>query len=1260
MKKRLFLLLTIVLLLVGSQAVYAVEPGTGLAEPEVIELPDSELPKGVARETAVQSGQTSESEWDKYTNYYYYNQLDDSQKAAWEQLDVICEAYISGTADVPNRYTNSNTGEVMGYLEQVKLSEPVSATELKQFWCIFVYANPQYYFLKNTYMSYKNSAGDCTGLALVVYDAFLDGDDRATATEAVKSQLATWQTEIDACATDAAKLQKIQDIICAKVTYYHEAAAGQVDEQISFSQSPYSVICLDKTVCAGYADTFSMLCNASGIDAISVTSESHQWNKVRVNDSWYNFDLTWDDTYTESWEWSTYLYHGRSDAMYDVDLNLGSSSADDNIAAHQEETYWEPYLPPCTLDSNPKGPYYSAQGTFATGVATVETPQIAVSYEGEGITVSLSTATDGAKIYYTLDGTTPSVAGTKTLIYGDSFETEPDTQVKAVAVLDTYTDSEVASKLVELESYPITYILDGGVNHEDNPATYNIKSEFTLQAPSKAGYNFVGWFTDSEATEQVTGISAGTTGNRAFYAIWSPITYSVKYDGNGATGGTVSVQAGCEYDTAYALAENNFVKTGYLFAGWNAQADGEGTAYAENASFSNLSVVDGAEITMYAQWVPITYSITFAGNGATDGSMSVQNGCKYNTSYALAENNYVKTGYKFAGWNAQADGGGVTYADGVAVKNLSAKDGASVTLYAQWAPITYSIVFDGNGATGGSMSAQNCKYDTSCMLAANNFKKTGYTFNGWNTQPDGDGTLYNEKASVENLAAADGADVTLYAQWVPITYSITFAGNGATDGSMSVQNGCEYNTSYALAENNYERTGYIFAGWNTQADGSGAAYADGASVKNLVATDGAKAVLYAQWSPITYTVCFDGNGAESGEVADMQTCAYDKSYALTANAYEKQWYAFIGWNTQADGTGIWYKDGESFKNLTDENGATVTLYAQWMMTTYHIAFDGNGATAGSMDAVIDCKYDMSYELAANNFTKTGYKFAGWNTKKDGSGTFYENKAAVLNLTNEDDATVTLYAQWSPITYKIVYNGNGATGGNMSVQNCKYDTIYTLSATNYKKTGYTFKGWNTKADGSGKVYSDKASVKNLAATDGAAITLYAQWGANTYTIKYSGNKATSGKMSAQTLRLYGKTYALSANKYKRTGYKFAGWNTKKNGKGISYKNKAKVQNLSSVNGEVVTLYAQWKANTYKVKFNGNGATSGSMKKMTKCSYGKKYRLSANKFKKTGYKFVGWNTKKNGKGKMYKNKAKIKNLTPKNGKTVTLYAQWKKIK
>ncbi len=1258
MKKRLFLLLTIALLMFGTQGVFATELNTGLAEPEVIDLPNSEIPKGVGRETATSSGQVTASEWDKYTNYYYYNQLDASKKAAWDDLRAICETYFSGSKDVPNSYTDTNTGAVMGYTEMVTLSVPLSAAEMKEFWCMFMYANPQYYFLKNTYLRSGVSGDTYSKLALVVYNDFCDGADRAVATAQVKQQLATWQTTIDACATDEAKLQKIQDIICDKVTYYHDAADGNVDENISFGQSPYSVICLDKTVCAGYADTFSMLCNSSGIDAISVTSSGHQWNKVRVNDSWYNFDLTWDDTYTESWEQPVYLYYGRSDAMYDCDLGYETAS---NIASHQEEAYWEPYLPICSLDSNPVSPY-STPGSFTGGAVQVEAPQIGVSYSAEEITVSLTSATTGASIYYTTDGTKPSVADTKTLIYSDSFSVEPDTQVKAIAVIDTYADSEVASKLVQLEAYPITYNLDGGINHENNPATYNIKDSFTLQAPSKVGYKFNGWFSDEDCLQQVTGISAGNTGERAFYASWSPITYDIAYDGNGATSGSMSSQIGCEYDTAYTLAAGNYERTGYNFTGWNTIADGSGMAYEDVSSVMNLTVVDEAVVTLYAQWSPIAYTIAFDGNGATDGSMTEQSGCKYDVSYTLAVNNFERIGYKFTGWNTEADGSGTMYADKASVKNLSTTDNTTATLYAQWSPISYSIAFDGNGATGGSMFAQSgCKYDTKYSLSANNFKKTGYTFTGWNTVPDGSGTPYADKATVENLTEKDGERITFYAQWSPIAYTIAFDGNEATSGEMASLAPCEYATAYLLTINSYERTGYTFAGWNTKADGNGTAYTDGASVKNLSATDEETVVLYAQWAPITYTIVFDGNGTESGNVADMTDCEYDATYSLSANGYTKKWYAFIGWNTQADGSGTWYADEETIKNLTDSDGATVTLYAQWMMTTYHIAFDGNGATTGSMDEVTDCKYDMAYELSVNNFARTGYKFAGWNTEADGTGTAYEDGASVQNLTNEDNATVTLYAQWNPIVYSIIFDGNGATSGTTAAQSgCKYDAAYALTANSYKKTGYTFAGWNTKADGTGKGYADKASVKNLTATDGEKITLYAQWTANAYTIKYNGNSATSGSMSGQTLLLYGKSYKLSANKFKRTGYKFIGWNTQKNGKGTAYKNQSSVQNLASVNGAVITLYAQWKANTYNVKFNGNGATSGSMKKLTKCSYGKQYKLTANKFKKTGYKFVGWNTKKNGKGKMYKNKAKIKNLTPQNGKTITLYAQWKKIK
>jgi len=92
---------------------------------------------------------------------------------------------------------------------------------------------------------------------------------------------------------------------------------------------------------------------------------------------------------------------------------------------------------------------------------------------------------------------------------------------------------------------------------------------------------------------------------------------------------------------------------------------------------------------------------------------------------------------------------------------------------------------------------------------------------------------------------------------------------------------------------------------------------------------------------------------------------------------------------------------------------------------------------------------------------------------------------------------------------------------------------------------------------------------------------------------------------------------------------------------------------SVKNQDLILYAQWKKNTYTVKFKGNKSTSGKMSNQ-KMNYNATKKLKKNTFKRTGYKFIGWNTKANGKGKAYKNKASIKN------KNITLYAQWRKNK
>ena len=161
-------------------------------------------------------------------------------------------------------------------------------------------------------------------------------------------------------------------------------------------------------------------------------------------------------------------------------------------------------------------------------------------------------------------------------------------------------------------------------------------------------------------------------------------------------------------------------------------------------------------------------------------------------------------------------------------------------------------------------------------------------------------------------------------------------------------------------------------------------------------------------------------------------------------------------------------------------------------------------------------------------------------------------------------------------------------------------------------------------------------------------------ATTYSIAFSANGG-KGKMGIQTCNK-GAVKALKANAFKRAGCSFAGWNTKPNGTGKAFANKQRVKNLTGV-GKTLKLYAQWKAAPYTVVFKANGG-KGKMAAQ-KIERGKAKSLKANTFKRKGYQFVGWNTKKNGKGTSYKNTQTVKNLA-KAGKRVKLYAQWKKAK
>jgi uncharacterized repeat protein (TIGR02543 family) len=324
-----------------------------------------------------------------------------------------------------------------------------------------------------------------------------------------------------------------------------------------------------------------------------------------------------------------------------------------------------------------------------------------------------------------------------------------------------------------LTQYSITYNLSGGTNNGANPANYTIESTaITLAVPTRTGYTFGGWY-DNEgfSGNAITGIPAGSTENKTFYAKWTAISYTVQYNANGGTGTTASSVH--TYDVPQNLSANSFTKTGYAFIRWTIGADGTGAAYSDEASVNNLSAVDGALISLYAQW-SLKYTITYTLNGGNP----TENPVYYTVEgLPLTLAPPIRTGY-IGSWY---DNAGLT---GSALTGIPTGSTGDKSLYAGgWTAITYTIQYHANGG-GGTMPSETRTYDDpSQNLTANGFTRSGFTFGGWNTQANGGGTSYANNQSVHNLASTQDAGVILYAQWWP-NVSVTVSVWVNQDGSI--------------------------------------------------------------------------------------------------------------------------------------------------------------------------------------------------------------------------------------------------------------------------------------------------------------------------------------------------------------------------------------------------------------------------------------------------------------------------------------------
>ena len=787
-----------------------------------------------------------------------------------------------------------------------------------------------------------------------------------------------------------------------------------------------------------------------------------------------------------------------------------------------------------------------------------------------------------------------------------------------------------------LRLYTLSYDANNGSGTAPSQVTQHIGTSVSVEYHgflSRVGYTFSGW--NTAANKEGRGYNYRDTftflDNTTLYAVWTPNPYRVYYNANGGTGSTASSRH--TYDEAKTLTANGFARTGYTFSGWATQA-GETVTYTNGQSVTNLSSTDGAEIMLYAIWRPNSYTVEYdanRGSGSTAPSSHT-----YDAAKTLTANGFTRVGYTFAGWATSA-GGAAVYEDEKSVSNLASGDGAVVTLYAAWTPHTYTVNYDANGGTG-STDLSIHTYDAAKTLMANGFTRLGYSFAGWANDASGI-AIYSDGQSVSNLASENGATVTLYAVWTPNSYIVSYDANGGLGSTAASSH--TYDETTPLTANNFTKTGYTFAGWAAGEYGT-IVYTDEAAVSNLASEDGSTVTLYAVWTPNSYTVSYNANGGSGRTASSSHT--YDEAKRLTANGFARVGYTFAGWAASADG-GIVYTDEDSVLNLAPENGAIVTLYAVWTPHTYMVSYDANGGTGRTASS--SHTYDEAKPLTANGFTRVGYTFAGWATEADG-GIVYTDEKSMVNLASEDGATVNLYAVWAPHTYTVSYNANGGTGSTAPGSHT-YDAAAPLAANRFTKTGYTFAGWAASADGA-IVYMDEESIFNLRSEDGATVTLYAVWRANSYTISYNANGGTGS--TASSSHTYDEAKTLTANGFTRTGYTFVGWATSARGTAV-YTHEEIVMNLASEDNTTVTLYVVWSPHTYKVSYNANGGSGSTAP--SRHTYDAAKMLTPNSFTRTGYTFSGWAASADG-ALIYSDGQSISNLTSVNGATVTLYAVW----
>ena len=757
-----------------------------------------------------------------------------------------------------------------------------------------------------------------------------------------------------------------------------------------------------------------------------------------------------------------------------------------------------------------------------------------------------------------------------------------------------------------------------GCDAQVTPASMTVVRGDTIYAyqmptPTKTSatgdaYTFNGWYGAASESDTTDKAPFTLTDNKTVYAHWTyagrdQVTVTFDYDGATSPTAPTTITVGKGDSIGDAMPATP-VKTNYSFDKW--------VNIADNSDFDKTTTVN-SNITVKATYksdITVNFNIN---DGTTPAAPFATDKGAPSKPYT-APSAPTRANYTFVGWNTKANGSGkfITAADYATLNDVSTAAGGTnpVELYAYWAdaPVTpdklpdnetpndngVKVTFDSNasGSASSTVTDANPKYvyphlgDALGTLMPEAPTRTNYKFVGWNTKADGSGTTFTDATAITTTldgVTANGSkyNLVVYAQW-------DIADNVDANDKVTIT-------------------------FNDNKDGNG-----GTNVKTVTIFKG-DSLGYDVTAPTNKGYTFDNwyEGTVTGGSLSMTTTAFDKTKQINSN--------------------------------TD-------YYAKWL-SDITIRYDVNGGV-GTYNDVVGAPI-ANYTDPAQNPTKTNYVFIGWNTKPNGSGNFVTsakyptlNDVSLAAQGSEASAptTVTLYAYWAAANVnpgenvipddipknngvKVTFDSNvtgNKTNAAVTDANPKYvypylgDALGNMMPNEPTRTHYVFKGWNTKADGSGVTVDSttkidqatlKDALKEIAGTNTAyETTLYAQWDidpsvptSDKVNVTFNKNLDLKGNdTSPRVVTLYkGDSIGYDITEPTNGTFEFDGWKTAFDGTGTKFDKDTKIDadktyyatwfkylkvELVNANAEYTGQVISPKYNIYQIKYDDASKTT----------------------------------------------------------------------